>query len=165
MYIWFWLSVLGIILVLPLYFLSLEHIKLQKRFGEEKGRKLGDILGMISGWGFFFFLIGIWITPQPKFIVPILENELILISQINFRIPLSHFVIFIIFIIPTLWISLVGVKNVTLKVSETHRPEKVVDEGVYSLIRHPQYVGAFLAHIGVTFLISAEYSLIITPLI
>jgi protein-S-isoprenylcysteine O-methyltransferase Ste14 len=165
LYIWFWISVLGIILILPIYFLSLEHIKLQKKFGEEKGRKLGDILGMISGWGFFLFLFGIWVSPQPKFNSPLLENEILIFSLISFSIPLFHLIIFLILIVPTLWISLVGVKNVTLKVAETHRPEKVVDEGVYSLVRHPQYLGAFLAHIGVTFLFSAEYSLIITPMI
>jgi protein-S-isoprenylcysteine O-methyltransferase Ste14 len=164
-YIWFWFSILGIISILPLYFLSLEHTKLQKKFGEEKGRKFGDILGMISGWGFFIFLFGIWVSPQPKFNLPLLENEILIFSEFSFSIPLLHLIIFSILIIPTLWISLVGVKNVTLKVAETHRPEKVVSGGVYSLVRHPQYLGAFLAHISLTFLFSAEYSLIVTPII
>ncbi|MGQ9721560.1 MAG: methyltransferase family protein [Candidatus Jordarchaeum sp.] len=33
---------------------------------------------------------------------------------------------------------------------------------VYSIVRHPQYLGGFLAHVGITFLLSAWYSLIFT---
>jgi hypothetical protein len=67
MYLWYFISVLGEILVLPLYFLSLEHTKLQGKYGKEKGTKIGEIFGLISGWVFFLFWIGIWISPQPRF--------------------------------------------------------------------------------------------------
>jgi len=50
-----------------------------------------------------------------------------------------------------------------LKVAETHRAEKVVTTGVYSIIRHPQYLGSLLAHLAISILLSAQYSLFITP--
>ncbi|UCC58799.1 MAG: isoprenylcysteine carboxylmethyltransferase family protein [Candidatus Bathyarchaeum sp.] len=52
----------------------------------------------------------------------------------------------------------------TVKVAETHRTDRVVTTGAYSIVRHPQYFGALLAHVGISFLFSAWYSLIFTPL-
>ena len=72
MYICFLLCLLGIFLTIPLLSRSVEHVKLQEKYGIEKGRKISKILGIISGWGFFIFQIGIWISPQPRFIIPIL---------------------------------------------------------------------------------------------
>ena len=36
--------------------------------------------------------------------------------------------------------------------------------GVYSVVRHPQYLGGLLAHVGITFLFSAWFSLLSTPM-
>jgi protein-S-isoprenylcysteine O-methyltransferase Ste14 len=165
MSVWFWISVLVEIVILPLYFLSLEHTKLQKIFGLEKGTKIGDYLGLISGWGFFFFLFGIWISPQPRFVIPIFQDVLLPVPVINFSILLIHLIIFVPIITIVLWISLKGVSEVTLKVAETHRTEKVVTTGIYSIIRHPQNLGALLAHLGISILLSAWYSLLLTPLL
>ena len=52
-----------------------------------------------------------------------------------------------------------------MKVAETHRPLKIVTTGVYSIVRHPQYLGGLLAHIGFSFLWSGLYCLLSTPLI
>ncbi|MFX1248769.1 MAG: methyltransferase family protein [Promethearchaeota archaeon] len=162
---WFWISVLGELIIFPIYIWSLEHVKLQDRFGKERGIKIGDTLGLISGWGFFLFLFGIWISPQPRFTIPIFSDLKLKIPIIDFTIPLIHVLIFIPSIIIVLWFALMGVKEVTLKVAETHRPEKVVITGVYSLIRHPQYLGALLAHLSISVLFSALYSLVFTPLL
>lgn len=159
----FWISLLGELIILPIYFLSLEHTKLQKKYGLEKGNKIGDILGMISGWGYFLFLFGIWLSPQPRFIIPILKDLEILVPLIDFSIPLIHIAIFIPIIIVVLWFALYGVKEVGLKVAETHRAEKVITTGVYSLVRHPQYLGALLAHLAISILLSALYSFLLTP--
>jgi protein-S-isoprenylcysteine O-methyltransferase Ste14 len=165
MYSYFIISILCLIIILPIYFLSLEHLKLQHRFGEKKGRKIGDILGMISGWGFFLFLGSLWISPQPKYIIPFWENNLLTVPLFNFVIPLTHVIIFTLCIIPTIYLSFSAIKNLSLKVAETHRPVKVINSGTYTIIRHPQYVGAFMAHIGISFLLSAFYSLLVTPFI
>ena len=58
-----------------------------------------------------------------------------------------------------------GVKGTTLKVSETHKAEKIIKSGIYSTIRHPQYFGGILSHVGITFLLSSFYSLISTPIV
>lgn len=68
------------------------------------------------------------------------------------------------FIIPGAWLGVQSVREITLKVAETHRTEKIVTTGVYSIVRHPQYLGGLLAHIGISFLLFAWYSLLSTPL-
>ena len=164
MYIWFLVSVLGAIAVVPLHFLSVEHLKLQKRYGKEKGTKIGEIFGLISGWGFFFFWMGIWVSPQPGFTVPILQNTSVFVPVVSFSIPLFHLIICTFFLVPGAWLAIKGVKETTLKVSETHRTETIVTTGSYSVVRHPQYLGGLLAHAGISLLLSAWYSLLLTPL-
>jgi protein-S-isoprenylcysteine O-methyltransferase Ste14 len=161
---WFWISVVGEILIFPLYIWSLEHTKLQKKYGTERGSKIGDILGLISGWGYFLFLFGIWLSPQPRFIIPLFSDWVFTIPVIEISIPSVHGIIFLVLIFPVLWMSLLGVKEVTLKVAETHRPNKVVTTGIYTHVRHPQYLGALLAHIAISFLFSALFSFLLTPL-
>jgi protein-S-isoprenylcysteine O-methyltransferase Ste14 len=62
------------------------------------------------------------------------------------------------------WLATNGVKAITLRVAETHRTEKIVATGVYSIVRHPQYLGGLSAHLGISFLLSAQYSLLCAPL-
>ncbi len=84
---------------------------------------------------------------------------------IGYPIHLFHLIIAIPLISVGAWFGIVGVKEVTLKVAETHRPKEVISTGIYSKIRHPQYFGAILAHIGISFLLSSFYSLLSTPLV
>ena len=163
MYFLFFACLLGVIGVIPIHFLSVEHLKLQKKLGKEKGIKIGEVLGLISGWGFFTFWIGIWISNQPRFSLPLFQDLINFGPVINLSIPLLHFVIFIIFVVFGAWIAIVGVRETTLKVSETHRTEKIIKTGIYSKVRHPQYLGGLLAHIGISFFLSAWYSLISFP--
>ena len=164
MYIWFYICILAVIAAIPLHFLSVEHLKLQEKYGKVKGKKIGEIYGLISGWGFFFFWIGLWISPQPRFTISLLQTLSVFVPIINFSIPLIHLVISALFLVPGAWIAINGVKEVTLKVAETHRTDKIIITGVYSIVRHPQHLGALFAHIGISFLFSAWYSLLFTPL-
>ncbi len=165
MHTWFLICVLGIIAIVPLHLLSVEHLKLQKRYGKNKGTKIAEIYGVISGWIFFLFWIGIWVLPQPRFSVSIFRNLSILIPVINFSIKLLHTIICIPFLILGAWLGIKGVSEISLKVAETHRTEKIVTTGPYSIVRHPQYLGGLLAHVGISFLLSAWYSLSSTPLL
>jgi len=164
MYIWFFICILAVITATLLHFLSVEHLKLQEKYGKEKGTKIGEIYGLISGWAFFFFWMGIWVSPQPRFTVPILQNLSVAVPVVNFSITLLHLIISAAFLIPGAWLGIKGVKEVTLRVAETHRTEKIVTAGAYSIVRHPQHLGALLAHVGISFLLSAGYSLLSTPL-
>jgi len=152
------------IAVVPLHFLSVEHLKLQEKHGKEKGTRIAEILGLVSGWLFFIFWIGVWISPQPSFTVPLFQGPSVLIPVADFSVPLLHLAVSVPFFVLGAWLGIAGVKAVTLKVAETHRAEKVVSGGVYSIVRHPQYVGGLLAHVGVSFLVSSLYSLLYTPL-
>ncbi|KKK43224.1 MAG: Isoprenylcysteine carboxyl methyltransferase (ICMT) family protein [Candidatus Lokiarchaeum sp. GC14_75] len=164
MYFLFFSCLVGIISLIPFYCWSVEHIRFQEKFGQ-KGIQITKILGLITGWGFFIFLFGIWITPQPKFIIPILPEIMIFIPIITFTIPAFHFIISLPVILTGAWYGIVGVKYLSLKVAETHKPERVISEGIYSKIRHPQYFGAILAHIGISLILSSLFSMISTPLI
>ncbi|MBY9012611.1 MAG: isoprenylcysteine carboxylmethyltransferase family protein [Candidatus Lokiarchaeota archaeon] len=165
MYFWFIFSIIGMCLMVPLHFLSVEHLKFQKKFGMDKGNKITGVLGLTSGWGFFAFWFGIWIAPQPRLLIPFISNPSFTIPIINFSIPIFHLIISMPFIIIGAWFGIGSVRTTSLKVAETHRTERIVSTNIYSLIRHPQYFGGVLAHIGITFLLSSLFSLIFTPLV
>ncbi len=150
--------------MMPLHFLSVEHLKLQERHGKEKGTKIGEIYGLTSGWGFFVFWIGIWISPQPRFTIPVFRNLSVFVPVINLSFPLLHLLICIPFLMPGAWLAIKAIRETTLRAAETHRTERIVTTGVYSIVRHPQYLGGLLAHVGISFLLSAWYSLLSTPL-
>ena len=164
MHIWFFICALGVFATIPIYFLSVEHLKLQEKYGKKKGTKIGDIFGLISGWGFFFFWMGIWVSPQPIFVIPILQTHSVVISAMNLSIPLLHVIICAVVLAPSVWLAINGVRETTLRVAEIHRTETIVTIGVYSIVRHPQYLGGLLAHLGISFLLSAWYSLLLTPI-
>jgi len=165
MYLLFLISAIGMISIIPFYFWSLEHKKFFEHYGQRKGKSLTTIFGLISGWGFFLFLFSIWISPQPKLNIPFITSSLDFISFFSFSISVLHLMISLPIILVGAWFGIIGVKETSLKVAETHRPEKVIDTGVYSHIRHPQYFGAILSHIGISILLSSLYSIISTPII
>jgi protein-S-isoprenylcysteine O-methyltransferase Ste14 len=165
LHIWFYISLVGFVSIILLYFLSLEHLKLEEKYGKQQGEKIGEILGITSGWGFFLFWFGIWLSPQDRFIIPFFQHSSLQTPLLNFKFYLVNLLIFIPFFIVAAWFGIRGVTDISLKVAETHRAEKVVTTGVYSIIRHPQYFGGILAHIGFSFLMSGLYSLLVTPLV
>jgi protein-S-isoprenylcysteine O-methyltransferase Ste14 len=165
MFIWFFVSLFGFIATSPLYYLSLEHLKLKEKYGRRKAERIGDAYGIISGWGFFLFWFGIWFSPQTRFIIPVLQDFLVSVPVLNVTIPLLHLTVFVPFFAVGAWLGIKGVNETTLKVAETHRAVKIVTTGVYSLVRHPQYLGGLLAHIGFSFLWSGLYSLLSTPVV
>ncbi len=165
MQIWFLLSLIGFIAVIPIYFLSIEHSKLKEKYGSEKGKRIGEILGIVSGWGFFLFWFGIWFSPQDRFVNPFLQDLSIQIPYIGFTLSIVNLIVFLPFFIAGLWFGINGVIQTSLKVAETHRAEKINSNGVYSIMRHPQYFGGILSHIGFSILLSATFSLFATPLV
>jgi protein-S-isoprenylcysteine O-methyltransferase Ste14 len=165
MYIFFFISLFGFIATLPLYFLSLEHLKLREKYGESKGKKTGDVYGVILGWGFFIFWFGVWFSPQTRFTTPYTSGVHYPPASSQHNHPTNSFGHFVPFFAVGAWFGIKGVTETTLKVAETHRSMKIVTTGVYSVVRHPQYFGGLLAHIGFSFLCSGLYCLLSTPLI
>jgi len=164
MHIWFFICAVGVVAIMPLYFLSIKHLNLQEKYGKERGIKIGEISGVVSGWGFFLFWFGMWVSPQPRFTFPAFQNLSVLVAAIDVSIPISHLAIFLPLFTVGAWLGVEGVVKTTLRTAETHRPDKIAVEGVYSIVRHPQYLGGLLAHIGTSFLLSAWYSLLFTPM-
>jgi protein-S-isoprenylcysteine O-methyltransferase Ste14 len=150
-----------LLLELPVYYFSLNHDLLGKKFGNEKGRSIGDLLGRISGWGFFLFWFGVWVTPQPP--VPVSLGE----WDVSFLYFHTNW-LFIIIGVPLFALSCcIGIKSVneiSLKTAETHRADKVITTGFYSRMRHPQYLAGLIAHIAFSVALSSFLSLIFFPL-
>ena len=145
---WFAIIFIGFIVIIIPYFLSLEHIKLENAYCKKKGKKLGEIFGLISGWGFFLFWFGLWISPQAKFVIPFLQDFSIKIPLLDLTIYIGNFLLFFPFFIISAWFGIKGVIKTSLRVAETHRTEKIITYGVYSIVRHPQYFAGIIAHVG-----------------
>ena len=160
----FFVCTLGVIAVIPIHFSSVEHLRLEEEYGRDRGRRIGEIYSLISGWGFFLFWAGLWFSPQPRFVAPVFPNLAVTVPFASFTIQITHLMIFIPFFFIGAWLGIEGVKETTIRVAETHRTEKIITSGVYSIARHPQYLGGLLAHVGISFLLSAAYSLLSTPL-
>jgi len=164
MYAWFFICVLGMFIAIALHFKSVEHIEQQKKYGKERGVKIGKIYGTISGTMESIFLLGLWISPQPRFTIPVISN--LSISIASFQMPILHLIISLPIIVLGAWIAIRGVKATRLEVAETHcTPKRLETTGVYSIVRHPQYLGWILAHIGMSFLLSVWYSMLFTPIL
>ncbi|MDH5440986.1 MAG: isoprenylcysteine carboxylmethyltransferase family protein [Candidatus Bathyarchaeota archaeon] len=147
-----------------LHFRSVEHIRLRRRYGEETAIRIGKIYGLVSGWMEFAFLLGLWVSPQPKFMIPIFSDLSIPIA--GFPVPVLHLVISLPLVLFGAWIAIRGVAAVGFDVAETHRaPKRLATKGVYGIVRHPQYLGWILSHLGVSFLLSVLYSMLFTPVL
>ncbi|NHJ12711.1 MAG: isoprenylcysteine carboxylmethyltransferase family protein [Candidatus Thorarchaeota archaeon] len=165
---WFLIFLTGFVVAVPVHFLSVEHEKLERKYGNEMGERIGGILGMLSGWGFFGFWIGIWLAPQERFTIPILEQVVIAIPLNGFAtvtIPVIHLTISLLFLLPGAWLGIAGVRKTGLKAAETHRTSKIVTDGVYSVVRHPQYLGGVLSHFGIVIMLSAGYAFLASPVV
>ena len=167
MSLWFLVFAAGFIFTVPLHFWSVEHCKLQTKYGKN-GVKFGKILGALSGWTELLFIILLWIAPQPRFLIPILPNLPIQILLVDFSVPISHLLIGLPLLLLGGWIAIGGVKTlgreVGFEVVDTHsKPRKIVRSWPYSVVRHPQYLGAVLDYFGGLIFFSAFYALIFTP--
>ena len=155
------LSVIGFVSILPVYFLSLEHDRLEELFGKNDVA-IGNFLGAFSGWALFIFWAGIWVSPQPHFN---LNPKGMMLNMVFMELPLAHLIMGSIFFVLAVYFGIRGIMDLGMKTSETHRPEKVVKTGVYSRVRHPQYLGGILGHFSMTLLLSGLHSLYLTPLV
>jgi protein-S-isoprenylcysteine O-methyltransferase Ste14 len=71
----------------------------------------------------------------------------------------------LLFLAPAFWLGLKGVSELGLKVTETHRPNRIIKTGVYGVVRHPQHLGGMLSHFGVSILLGSRDALLVSPII
>jgi protein-S-isoprenylcysteine O-methyltransferase Ste14 len=160
---WFLISVVGFFITIFLHLKSVEHTKLQEKYGKEKGTKLGKIYAMFSSLEFIFW-VGLWVSPQPFFTTPIFSNSIISLAGLS--IPILNLAISLPLIVVGAWFGIEGVRETGMELAETHcSPKKILNTGIYSTLRHPQYFGWILAHIGISILLSVWYSILSTPVI
>ncbi len=164
MYIWFFICTLCMFTAILLHLKSVEHIELQKKYGRKRGVKIGKIYGAISGTMEFILLIGLWISPQPRFTIPIFSD--LTISVFDLSTPILHLMVSIFLTAFGAWFGIEGARTTGMEVAETHcKPEKLKTTGVYSVVRHPQYLGWILSHLGLSVFLSAWYSMLFTPIL
>ena len=160
---WFLICILFFLVAIFLHFKSVEHINLQGKYGMETGIKVGRIYAIFSSLEFIFWM-GIWLSPQPIFTIPILSNSKI--SIVGLSIPILHLILSLPLILVGAWFGIEGVKATGMELAETHcSPKKILNTGIYSTARHPQYLGWILAHIGISFLLSVWYFILFTPVL
>jgi len=135
-----------------------------RKYGKEKGLKIGKVYGAISGTMELLLLIGLWVLPQPTFAIPILVG--LAISIFDLSIPLLHLVISLPLTVVGAWFGIEGARTTGWEAAETHSlPKKIVTAGVYTIVRHPQYLGWSLVQVGMSVLFSAWYSMLFTPVL
>jgi len=157
--LWFFISATGFFIGIFLHLKSVEHIKLQEKYGEEKGVRIAKIYGVASSLEFIFWA-GLWVSPQPSLIIPIFTAFSIT------GYPILHLIISLPLIVIGAWFGIEGVRETGMELAETHcSPKKILYTGVYSTVRHPQYLGWIMAHIGISVLLSVLYSTIFTPVL
>ncbi len=160
---WFLVCASFFLVAIFLHFRSVEHTKLQEKYGNDKGTKIGKNYAMLSSSEFIFW-IALFILPQPTFTIPILSNSVITVADLS--IPIVHLVVSLPLIAVGAWFGIEGVRETGMELAETHcSPKKILDKGIYSIVRHPQYFGWILAHIGISILLSVWYSMLFTPVL
>jgi len=110
MEIWLFVCALGTVAVIPLHFLSVEHVELVEEYGRERGVRIGEVLGLVSGWGFFIFWAGTWISSQPRF--SIFSSLSVSIPTTDFSVPLLHLAVSLPLLILGAWLGIQGVREV-----------------------------------------------------
>ena len=124
--------------------------------------KFGFIRGIL-GWLFYIFWMGLWFCPRPRF--SICFSSCIFVSFWFIRSSLIDVCLGLPFIVLGGVLGLLGVYELSFSVSSHLEPCRVVVSGVYSKVRHLQYLGGFLAYVGFSLLLSSLYSLFISPIV
>lgn len=149
---------------LGLHARSVEHTLLVAKHGSEEGLKRGRWYGMISGWGEFVAVGILWFLPQPHVALPVWPEAVVPLGCV--AVPVVHLLLAIPLIGSACWFGIGGVRRLGVKASDTHaRPDQVVTRGLYACVRHPQYLGWILAHIGFAVLTGGLYLLVTAPLV
>ncbi len=150
------------VLALPVYYFSLNHALLEKKYGKTRGRNIGALLGRISGWGFFLFWFGVWVAPQPS--LPVSPGGWD-VSFLYFHTNWLFIIIGLPLFALACWIGIGSVSETSLTTAETHRADQVITTGFYGRMRHPQYTAGLIAHVAFSLALASLLSLLVFPLV
>lgn len=163
MYILLWMLVA--VVSGTLHFWSVEYDKLEQKYGVEKASSLIKLYGELSGDLEMLFLVGLWLLPQPRFRLPLWSGWSFEVPLVHFSIPYLHLIIALPFIGGGGWLIGKALRQMGNDLSIEHKkPDRIITDGVFSIVRHPQNLGGALLHLGMCLLFSAWYALLFTPL-
>ena len=161
---YFYLMLTGMVSTAFIYALLLVGYSKLRSVSKESIRvKIVGFARALSGWLMYAFWMGMWFSPQPRICFTLNGCDLSQIASIKVS-PLS-IALGTPFLLVGAIMGLLGLKELSFRVASHQEPKQVVTSGVYSLVRHPQYLGGLLAHVGISLILSALYSLLATPLI
>ncbi|MGQ4891416.1 MAG: methyltransferase family protein [Candidatus Njordarchaeia archaeon] len=167
MFTLFFTSLSTFILSTLLNIASVKHAAFEEMFGEKKGEAVCTFLGLLGSYLLFGSMIGMWFSPQPPldFFAEDAVIKLNLFGFTQFRFTIQQLLFSIPLLVIGAWFGIWGVKEISLTVSSTHRPNSVVKSGLYRYLRHPQYLGGVISHIAISVLLNALYSILATPIV
>jgi protein-S-isoprenylcysteine O-methyltransferase Ste14 len=113
-------------------------------------------LRVVGGYLLFLSWIGIWFFPQLRLGLPTPDSVYFLP-----RILLRGFGGILLMV--GAGMGLKGVMELGFRTSTTHEPGELVTAGVYGRLRHPQYTGGLISHLGISLLTSGVCSILVTP--
>ena len=146
-----------------IYILAHMRYRFSSSISSKKDDKLFILFRTTSGWLIFISWIGIWISPQQK--IHIYIPGYLVYRFYSLKILLPSFITGTLFLTIGMILGILGLKELSFRVSSHEMPSSIVTSGIYSKIRHPQYLGGILSHIGISLILLNYYSLISTPLI
>jgi protein-S-isoprenylcysteine O-methyltransferase Ste14 len=159
---WFLACALGLSLAAPLHVLSVRHSDLRRRHGAEGGARLGRAYAAASGTMESVFLVALWLAPQPRSWTP--WTVALGLGPLAVRVGPVGLLVAAPLLATGAWLGLAGLRAVGLETADTHEPpSRLRTDGVYGIVRHPQYLGWTLAHVGASVLLSAWWALLFTP--
>jgi protein-S-isoprenylcysteine O-methyltransferase Ste14 len=147
-------------------FRSVKYDKLEKELGSEKAKQRIKLYGSLAGDLGMVLLIGLWLLPQPRFTIPVLESWTATLPLIDFSIPFVHLILSMPFIVIGIYLIWKALIQMGSELSVEHkRPVHLITDGVFAVIRHPQNLGGAVLHVGMSLLVSGWFSLLVTPLL
>lgn len=159
----FFLFVLALALNYPLHLWSLRHQDLEKKHGQKEAYKFGRFLGISANIFHLLILIGFWFSFQPRF--DFYYGKTLLLDLFGIAIYLSNFLISLPFLIFGLWFLIDSEQRLGEETLMGHlKPKKIISSGSYSIVRHPQYLGSNLVHLGMSLLLAGVFSLAFSPI-
>lgn len=164
-HVWFWAGAVGLLAAVPLHLASVDHAGLARRFGERWGGAVADALGEASGTMEMLFLLWLWLAPQPRSELPLASGSPSLVVA-WLGVDLAGALVAAPLVAAGAYLGVAGVRAVGMRVADTHAlPAELRTTGVYGLVRHPQYLGWALSHVGMSLLLGASYAMLFTPVL